>query len=212
MYTDSNGTKISGNEACRSSKLLGSLLCSTKDIYNRIHLGNIAFSNFSKVWLQGKRISLKRKLLVYEAQVVSVMIYGSCSWSAPKHVFEKLNTCHRHHLRLILNFKWPYIISNDALYERCEVTPLTDRIDLARWTMLGHVLRLPENSPAALALTYSLDGCSAKSRRGRHQTNLFNTIKSDLKIRGFRLEWLEDMFYLINLAKERTVWKELFNV
>ena len=51
--------------------------------------------------------------------------------------------------------------------------------------MLGHVLRLPENSPAALALTYALDGCPAKSRRGRHQINLFHTIKSDLNLWGF---------------------------
>ena len=61
-------------------------------------------------------------------------------------------------------------------------------------TVLGHVLRLPENSPAVpVSLTFSLDGCSAKSRRGRHQTNLINTIKSDLKIRGFHLECLEDI-------------------
>ena len=29
--------------------------------------------------------------------------------------------------------------------------------------MLGHVLRLPEKSPAALAFVYALDGCQAKS-------------------------------------------------
>ena len=46
--------------------------------------------------------------------------------------------------------------------------------------MLGHVLRFPENSPAAVALTYAVDGCSElKSRRRRHQMNLFNTIRSD---------------------------------
>ena len=101
--TDSNGVKVAGNESWRSSKLLGSLLCSTKDIFHRIHLGNIAFSNFKKVWLQGKRISLQRRIQVYEAQVVSVLMYGSCSWAAPKYVLEKLDTTHRRHLRSILN-------------------------------------------------------------------------------------------------------------
>ena len=90
--TDAYGVKVAGNEPWRSSKLLGSLLCSTKDIFHRIHLENIAFSNFKKVWLQGKRISLKRRIQVYEAQVVSVLMYGSCSWAAPKHVIEKLNS------------------------------------------------------------------------------------------------------------------------
>ena len=186
--TDMHGVKVAGNEPWRNSKLLGSLLCSTKDIFHRIHLANIAFSNFTKVWLQGKRISLKRRIQVYEAQVVSVLLYGSCSWAAPKHVFERLNTTHRRHLRSILNITWPNIISNENLYKRCDVTPITERVDISRWTMLGHVLRLPENSPAALALVFAIDGCSAKSRRGRHQVNLFNTIKSDLVLRGYSLK------------------------
>ena len=50
-------------------------------------------------------------------------------------------------------------ISNKNLYHRCDFIPLTDRIELSRWTMLGHVLRLPKTSPAALAFVYALDGC-----------------------------------------------------
>ena len=95
--------------------------------------------------------------------------------------------------------------------EISEATPLTDRVDLARWTMLGHVLRLPENSPAAVALSYALDGCQIyKSRRGRHQTNLFNTIKLDLSVRGFKLECFNDLYVVRDRAKKRTEWKELF--
>ena len=145
-------------------------------------LGNIAFANFRKIWLQGRKISLKRKQLIYEAQVISLLMYGSCSWAAPKHKLEKLNICHRCHLRSILNVRWPHVMSNKTLYKTCEVIPLTDRVDIARWTMLGHVLRLSENSPAAVTLTFSVDGCPNSSRRGRHQMNLFNTIKSDLNI------------------------------
>ena len=46
--TDSNGVKVTGNEPWHSSKLLGPLLCSTKDILQRIHLGNIVFANFKR--------------------------------------------------------------------------------------------------------------------------------------------------------------------
>jgi len=52
---------------------------------------------------------------------------------------------------------------------------------------LGHVLRLPENSPPALALVYALDGCHAKSRRGRHQINSFNAKKILLELKGIQL-------------------------
>ena len=54
-------------------------------------------------------------------------------------------------------------ISNKNLYHRCDFIPLTDRIELSRWTMLGHVLRLPKTSPAALAFVYALDGCNAQA-------------------------------------------------
>ena len=46
--TNSNGVKAFDNESWRSSELLGFLLCSTKDNFHCIHLGNIAFSNLKK--------------------------------------------------------------------------------------------------------------------------------------------------------------------
>ena len=68
--------------------------------------------------------------------------------------------------------------------------------------MYSHELRLPENSPASLALTYALDDCPAESRRGRHQINLFNTIKSDLKLRRFTLNCLEDLLLVRDVASD----------
>jgi hypothetical protein len=73
--------------------------------------------------------------------------------------------------------------------------------------MLGHVLTLPENSPAALALVYALDGCHAKSRRGRHQINLFNTIKSDLNMRGYSLDCIKDLYLVRDVARDRKKWR-----
>lgn len=208
----SDGTPLSGNEEWRISKLLGSLLCSTKDIIHRINLGHFAFNNFKKVWLQKKTISLEVKLQIYEAQVVSVILYNACSWAAPKHIIEKLNICHRKHLRHILNYRWPHIISNKNLYKRCETTPLSERVELSRWRMLGHILRSPENSPASLALSFALaEGLNFKSRRGRHQMNLFNTIRIDLNKRGIELNNIVDLFELRILAKNRNAWKNRFD-
>ena len=201
------------NEEWRISKLLGSKLCSTKDILNRIQLGNVAFANFKKVWLQKDNISLDRKLLIYEAQVVSVIMYNACSWAAPKHILEKLDTCHRRHLRHILNYRWPNIISNVNLYKRCnDCKPLTARVEEARWRMFGHILRSAENTPAQTALSFALEGASMhKSRRGRHQINLFNVLKGDLDKRGLLLKDIDDLFNLRILAKDRLLWKEYYD-
>ena len=52
----------------------------------------------------------------------------------------------------------------------------------------------------------------AKSRRGRHQINLFNTIKSDLSLRDYSLNDLEDLYELRDLARDRKKWKTLYDV
>ena len=50
-------------------------MCSEKDIKHRCILGNVAFRKFENVWLKKTRISLDRKLRIYKAQVVSIIMY-----------------------------------------------------------------------------------------------------------------------------------------
>ena len=125
---DEFGKPVKGNEPWRTTKLLRSQLCSRVDIERKCILGNVAFNKFKSVWLQGKRIDLSRLIQVYEAMVVSVMLYNSSSWSATKIFLDKLDVCHRRHLRAILNVKWPAVIKNKKLYEVCNTTPLSERV------------------------------------------------------------------------------------
>ena len=62
------------------------------------------------------KIPLHKKLKVYEAQVVSVIMYNASCGAAPAAVLEKLDICHRKHLRAIMNIRYPSIISNKTLY------------------------------------------------------------------------------------------------
>ena len=74
------GTTYRNDEEWRQHKVLGSVLCSSEDIKRRCILGNIAFCNFNKIWSK-TNISINSKHHVYEAQVVSIMIYNSNSWA-----------------------------------------------------------------------------------------------------------------------------------
>ena len=145
---DGKGEPIKNREPWRKSVSLGSKLCSKEDIQHRIILGNVAFEKYKKVWMQGSKINLKIKIKIYEAYVTSVMLYNCNSWATPQNLFDKLDICHRKHLRQILKMTYPIIISNKALYKRCGVTPLSERVTYARWKMLGHVLRIDCSSPA----------------------------------------------------------------
>ena len=207
-----DGTPLRGSEDWCTTKLLGSLMCCRKDIFHRIVLGNAAFQCFKKVWLNSK-ITLQKKLKVYEAQVVSVIMYNASCWAAPAAVMEKLDICHRKHLRAIMNIRYPSMISNNTLYERCNTVPLSKRAELARWKMFGHVLRSPENSPAQSALCFVIDQLNIlPGRRGRHRMNLIDVLKGDLKNRDLQLSKYEDILNLRFLAQNRKNWQELFNL
>ena len=209
---DSDGSPLVDNEAWRMCKSLGSLLCSTTDIKHRINLAHAAFSTFSRLWLQGRRIPLDRRLRVYDAQVVSVLLYNCSSWAAPQNVMEKLNTCHRKHLRSILNISWPKgVISNVELYRRCGVQPLLERVRKARWTLFGHVLRMDDNCPASLALRYAVSTLEfLRGRRGRPHCNLFSFLVSDLSKHSLSLKTVDDLEIIRNIAANRTEWRNMF--
>lgn len=97
---------------------------------------------------------------------------------------EKLNVCHRKllYLRSICNKYYPGVISNRELYRRCDAVPITERVRKARWTLLGHILRMDDNCHASLAFCYAVEAStSLRGRRGRTRTNLFSVIQADLK-------------------------------
>ena len=209
---NSDGSPLVDNEAWRMCKSLGSLLCSTADIKRRINLAHAAFNTFSKLWLQGRKIPLERRLRVYDAQVVSVLLYNCSSWAAPQDVMEKLNTCHRKHLRSILNIKWPKgVISNVELYRRCGVRPILERVRRARWTLFGHILRMDENIPASLALRYAVSTAKTmKGRVGRPRCNLFGFIVADLREHSIELKDVNDLNNLRDIAANRSAWRNMF--
>ena len=124
---------------------------------------------------------------------------------------EKLNVCHRKHLRSICNIYYPGVIRNQELYRRCNTVPMTERVRKARWTLLGHILRMDENCPASLALRYAVEASSSlKGRRGRPRTNLFNTIQADLKDHNIKFNCVDDIFYLKSIAYNRANWRNMF--
>ena len=221
---DSKNKHIRDNESWRKTKLLGSFMCSSYDIERRCISGNIAFNDYKNVWLQGKQISTCKLIQVYEAMVVSVIMYNCSSWAVPNEMLRKLDVCHRTHLRQILKIKWPTTITNEKLYKLSSTTPLSDRVKSSRWRLLGHILRSPEDTPAALALSYAVAGSShLKGRLGRHKINLLSLIRKDINRipvdifsknellhQKLKLKDQQDIDVLRRLAHDRSMWKRLF--
>ena len=93
---DSNGDKIRGNEEPRDTVLLGSKLCSEKDITNRRNKANVAFYTYKNLWIDNSvKISESRKLRLYEALVTSVLLYNCSCWAAPKKALDSVDVLQR---------------------------------------------------------------------------------------------------------------------
>ena len=217
------------DEEWRKSVVLGSLLCSSKDVLRRCTLGNVAFNKYEKLWLRGHQIPLKKRILLYEAQVVSVMLYNSSSWAVTASDLKKLDVTHRHHLRTIIGIKWPNgVISNINLYQRCNTRPLSERVAQSRWNLFGHILRSPENTPAQVALLFAAEN-GIKGRVGRHQLNLYDVLRDDVKhrdsalrkalkktgntedVEAITMKNIDDVMRLREVARDRSVWRKCYS-
>ena len=76
--------------------------------------------------------------------------------------------------------------------------------------MLGHVLRSSHNSPAFSSLIFAMTN-ELTNRKGRHQFNLIQVIKSDLRCRKFELKNIEDIYILCDIASDRERWRNAFD-
>ena len=202
--------KNRGKEAWRDHKILGSKACSIKDIENRIRIANHSFKNLQKCWLKGTKLRTQTKLRVYNTMIVPILLYNSGTWAVPKNVLEKIESCRRTHLRIILNIRYPNIISNEELYKRCEMTPLIEDIEKARWNTFGKILRQSENKPAQNALIFAVvNSKKFPPRRGRPPINLLDSIKEDIKRKGLKIDKIEDIWDLRRKAKDKKLWESL---
>ena len=140
------------NENWRKTRKLGSLLGESEDLARRMQLANVAFHKLWTVWFRGAQISLNLRLRLHSAFVLPVLTYNMGTWGLTKAELTRLDAHHRRHLRQILGVRWPHRISNEALYRQCCAEPISTAIRAARWSLFGHVLRLPA---AGVPLTFT---------------------------------------------------------
>ena len=70
-------------------------------------------------------------------------------------------------------------ISNEDLYDRCRVRPISHNIKEQRWKLFGHVLRREDSIPAQTSMNAYFD--KGAKFRGRTPTSLPTTLNQDLK-------------------------------
>ena len=90
--------------------------------------------------------------------------------------------------------------------------------------VLGHILRSPDNTHAALSLVHAIKGSVAKKRSGSHKANLLKVLRDDMKSMPIdrtseyaalrqrpTLKKLKDIEDLRLLAHNKSLWRDIPN-
>ena len=112
-------------------------------------------------------------------------------------------------LRQIIGIRWPHRISNDALYRRTQSSPISAAIRAARWSLFGHVLRLPLDVPVQRDIDAYLEDTGTPKFRGRPppRCTLATTLGENLRRIGRQLRNSDDVDALHTL--DRRTWRDL---
>ena len=126
------------------------------DITRRIGLASAVMSSLRRVWNNGQ-LSTDTKIHVYRALVLSVLLYGSETWTLLADDARKLEAFHMRCQRQLLRVSWRDHITNAEITDRTRLTSLKEQLSSRRASLFGHIARLDTTVPAHLALWLQTD-------------------------------------------------------
>ena len=165
----------------------------------RIRLGkaNSTFGRLLNIW-KNKGLATKIKIRLYEALVMSTLLYGAETWPMTVANMKRLEAAHHRWQRKILGIVWRDKITNVEVRRRTGMDKLEDIIRRRRLQWLGHVYRMEQERIPKQTLNWSPAG---KRKRGRPRMNWTTTVKKDLESIGMTWEEAEIA------TEDRTVWR-----
>ena len=120
---------------------------SYRDTKSRIAKAASAMCRLSNPLFRKHRISIRTKINMYRALVVSVLLYGSDAWATTfadrrrQDVFDM--RCQRRLLRVF----WQQHVSNQSICERPKQPTASSLLRQRALRWLGHLLRMPSSLP-----------------------------------------------------------------
>ena len=122
------------------------------EIHRRLGLASSVMSQLDRVWKQS-HFSNSTKFRIYSSCVLSVLIYGSETWTMLKSDVTKLQSFHMQNQRRILGIHWFDFIKNEEVSRITGLSPIDVVISQRRHSLFGHVRRMDDSrAPAHQAL------------------------------------------------------------
>lgn len=122
--------------------------------------------------------------------VLSVLLYGSESWTPYRHHINQLDVFHKSCLRAICGLSLRDKVSNAELFTRCKISGIESFLIQSQLRWAGHVLRMPDDRIPKIAMYSQLEG--GKRNVGRPWLRYKDKLKSNLSAVNIPYRSLED--------------------
>ena len=155
-------------------------------------------SHVSRVWTSPK-LSVKTKMAVYNACVISTLLYGSETWTTYAGQERRLNLFHLRSIRRIVGISWQDKVINADVLSRAGLPGMYTLLRQRRLGWLGHVRRM-EDGRIPKDILYgelALGGRTTRRPRLRYK---------DVSKRDMKAVDIETMSWE-GLAADRTEWR-----
>ena len=194
----------------RDCKLLRSKLDTEKDIKRRKGLTVDSMKELHQTY-KSKHISIETKVRTFNTSAASIFLYNSELWTVTSKISNRIDCFQRCMLRQAINIRWPKLISSQKLYEMTKVEPWSRTIRRRRLNWLGHLMRLPPETPARISLYEAIR--TTKRKRGKAKTTWLKVTEKDLSD-NVKLDVFKDpaeitIMKLINVTRDREVCRTI---
>ncbi|KAI8486243.1 hypothetical protein Bbelb_359590 [Branchiostoma belcheri] len=186
---------------------LGSTVSRTGDLKPEIdRRRGLAAAAMQALWRplwKHRHISLGTKLRVYNAAVVSILLYGAETWPLSNTLAARLDGFDSRCLRRILGVRWFDHLPGTELRQRTQQPPASRVAAMRRVRWYGHVLRLPPDHPTRAILNFSPQSAGWKRPRGAPRTRWTDVLAKDLALANITPEEAQ------GVAQARSRWREV---
>ena len=117
-----------------------------------------------RAW-NNKMLTIKTKIRIYEACVLSTLLYGSVMWATYAGQERKLNTFHLRCLLKIISIRWEDRKTNIEVLEKANLPSIFTILCWRRLRWLGHLTRMDDSRiPKQVFFGQMASGYRAKGR------------------------------------------------
>ena len=165
MTCENLNTKSCGEFIYLGSKIDTSA-SATPEIKRRINMAMVSFAKLNRIW-KAKSLSRRTKAALYQAIILSVMLYNAEVWPIRQQDMKALEGAHfRMMRRMMIDKNYDEHISREELLSTFKLPTMSKLITRKRLRWIGHALRRKDGDRSKIAV------CSAMEDAGATWTKL----------------------------------------